>query len=162
MDDPTVDELLKVGFKISAEMVQEEILEPGLDWPDDIDGQTAIIRRLAGMATTTILYEWQVWAFDKLKEIVAEYVEKEQPVPPELAAWCLGVASGRIKRPKRPRGRPAAGLMHEHRDRLIVALVSWLRENEHATTDGKAKQMLADATGLSYEYVEDILEKSRK
>ena len=52
--------------------------------------------------------------------------------------------------------------MHQHRDRLIVALISWLRENGHATTDGQAKQMLADATGLSYEYVEDILEKSRK
>ena len=78
MAEPTLDELLKVGFKISAEMALD-MLEPGLDWPDDIDGQRAIIRRLAGMATTTtILYEWQVWAFKKLNEIVAaEYGEKE-------------------------------------------------------------------------------------
>ena len=164
MADPTVDELLKVGFKIGAEMALD-MLEPGLDWPDDIDGQRAIIRRLAGMATTTILYEWQVWAFKKLNEIVAaEYGEKEQPVPPEVAAWCFGVVSGRVKQPRRPRGRPAAegNPLHELRNRSIVALVSWLREQGHVKTNAEAKQKVADAAGLSYEYVEDILEKSWK
>jgi len=51
MADPAVDELLEEAFKFGQEH-GVDMLEPGLDWPDNIVGQRRVIRFLIWMTTT--------------------------------------------------------------------------------------------------------------
>ncbi len=167
MAEPTIDELLKLSFKLAADA--ERFLEPHLEWPDDFDGQRSIIRRLVGLATTTVPglpHHWRVWAFDKLLEIARDYADMH----PELILWGYGVGTGKIKRPKRPRKRPSLDMDFRKTEdiprtikhRLIVRFVSWLQEQGHAKTPMAAIERVANAAELTPGRVREILEESSK
>ena len=155
MPEPTIDELLEVAFKIDP----VDILKLHLEWPDDFNGQRSVIRHLAGVATTTepgIPHHWRVWAFDKLREIGRDYLDRGAQVPPELTVWGFGVWTGKIKPPKRPRKRPATNedIKKTIQNGFIVKSVNWLREQGDSRT--VAIDRVHKASGLSHRRVADI------
>ena len=126
MADPTIPEILRVGFKSAREIWGDPV---GLNWPDDIDGQARCIRHLSDMVRNELLpHQWRTWAFDKLAELAHDYGEKGEPgsVPLEMFSWCFAVVSGAIERPKQRKGRDRHKNMI--RDRQIIDAVKWLRE----------------------------------
>ena len=139
-DQLPIEELLRFSY----EEAQETWADPvGLSWPDDIEGQARCIRHLTGMATNPAWpYQFRTWAYNKLNELARDYGEKAKQgsVPLEMFSWCFGIVSGRIKPPKRPRGRDA----HQNilRDHLIIEHVAWLRkrgETKEAAIEQVAK-----------------------
>ena len=152
--DPTIPELLRAVFKIEQKCSEDDPFT--LDWPDDVAGQGRCIRHLAEIAANPALpYEMQTWAFGKLEEIARDYQEKGEPgsVPPEMLSWYFGVASGWFEPPKRKRGRP--GAQFALRNRMIVALVRWLRDRG-ATREATMKEV-GKAACVSKDTVKNIL-----
>ena len=145
MADPTIEELLQASFEVSNEIWADPV---GFSWPDDMEGQARCIRHLMEMATNPAWpYQFRTWAYNKLKELAHDYGEKAEQgsVPLEMFSWCFGIVSGRIKCPKRPRGRDA----HQNifRDRLIIERVAWLRER------GETKEAAIEQVAKAVEQV---------
>ena len=154
--DLTIPKLLGAVFEIERKCSEDDPFT--LDWPDDVAGQGRCIRHLAEIAVNAALpYEMQTWAFGKLEEIVRDYQEKGElgSVPPEMLSWYFGVAAGWFEPPKRKRGRP--GGQFALRDRMIVALVRWLRHR--GETREAAMKEVRKAACVSKDTVKTVLRR---
>ena len=154
--DPTIRELLRAVFRMEQKRSEESPYT--LDWPGDVAGQGRCIHHLAEIAESPALpFEMRTWAFGELEGITCDYQEKGDlgGVPVEMLAWYFGVGAGWFEPPKRKRGRPGGQLAF--RNRMIVALVGWLRGR--GATRRAAMDQVAEAACVSPETVKTVLGK---
>ena len=161
MAEPTIPELLRVGFKALEEIWAKPDNLVRVHWPNDLKGQGLCILHLASLVEAPgIPRHIQTWAFDTLEAAAAQYRIDEDwnAIPPEMFHWSYRVFSRDVERPKRPRGRD--GQKNYARDQTIVNMVAWLRHYQGLTYEGSI-ELVAEAADVSIESVKTILKRDR-
>ncbi len=98
----------------------------------------------------------KTWAWEGLRRLLAELIERGEPVPLALRlAWSDPFAAGRRKPPSR-RGRPDK----TDRDARITHVLRALQGQ--GLTQEDVMRAMADAMGLSYETVRSAVRRVRK
>ena len=161
MVEPTIPELLRVGFQTADELWTEadNFVRPRC--PDDCEDKGHYISFLAKLVESPEFPRHiRARAFDTLETIAAHYRTSNEPaaIPPEMYMWSFRVFSGDVERPKRPRGPD--GQKNLLRDRVIANSVAWLR-HYHGYTYERSIELVAEAAGISPEAVRTVLKNDR-
>ena len=161
MAEPTILEMLRVGFETLDEMWVTPDNFVRLHWPAGPDGQGNCITSLGNLVESPKI-PWHIRerAFDTLETIAAQYRTSNEPdaIPSEMYTWYFRVFSGDVERPKRPRGRD--GQKNLLRDRAIANSVAWLRHYQGYTYE-RSIQLVAEGAGISVEAVRTVLKNDR-
>lgn len=101
-----------------------------------------------------------IW-FNGLKCVAAEVLRRNDEFPQELADWIANILLGAAEIPKPTRGRPASTV---HQATVWVAVSQlvrwkWTKTRNDAAPALSACDVIADATGLTFDRVKDIVEK---
>ena len=101
-----------------------------------------------------------VW-FKGLKFVTAEILKRSDPLPPQLARWVADVLVGTTRAPKKAAGRKLA-TVHQAAIRIAVFQLvqwKWTKTRNDASPAMSACDVVAEATGLSFDRVKDVVEK---
>ena len=157
MHNPSIQEFVRMvlttEYPIPAELVN-------VTWPCTPEGDGKFILRLADVVRNPYL-GWRIRdrAYNVLVTRVQELVGKGElgTIPPELAAWCVLVVAGGVKRPHAPVGRDASD--NQSRDAKFAALKTYLRQNGYKSED--AINLIATEAGIAEETVASAIKKRR-
>lgn len=152
MDNPTDAELVRVALD-NWPRTPEDLLS--LEWPDDDDGQAAVIRHLAVMANNPA-YGWRGrrWAYDRLVEIADDYSTNGGP-----ATIPLDLLKTYRNPPKRERGRDTSE--NAVRDLKIAFIVKWLVKQQGWKRDD-AIALVAETECLTEDAIVSVLRKEAR
>jgi hypothetical protein len=102
-----------------------------------------------------------IW-FKGLKWVTAEILKRNDEMPRQLAHWVADVLTGATKEPKPARGRPMTTVHHATVWVTVSQLVTWkwTATRNDASAALSACDVVADATGLTFDRVKDIAEKT--
>jgi len=101
-----------------------------------------------------------VW-FKGLKCVTSEILKRNDAMPRQLACWVGDVLMGIIDEPKPPRGRPMA-TVHQAAVWMVVSQLvqwKWTKTRNDTAPALSACDVVADATGLTFDRIKDIVEK---
>lgn len=99
--------------------------------------------------------------FKGLKFVSAEILKRNAEMPRQLSDWVADVLTGKVRVPKPARGRPVATVHHAAVWLTVSQLVywKWTQTRNDASPALSACDVVADATGLTFDRVKDIAEK---